>query len=171
MNEKNYPEPKKEEIVKIFKPSVMTFAIPVFILLLSIIYYFQVDGKITVKELFFANAFVLIVTFLNYLKYKIVLTKKRVFIYQGLDKRRSIAWDLARDLDRVEFKSGLIGTVLNFGNLYFVNREEKVFTLKQVDSLKKIISEIVLLREERLEKIKRGYVSEILQQQSKIEKI
>lgn len=123
----------KQEKIAEFKisKSIFIFEIILFIILIYSIFF----NKLNIFQTILAIISLLIFTSIDFLKFyktKIILTNKKIYILDKILKTKN-SLDLVKDLQYFRINQNILGKLLNYGTLEFVNMENKIYKIKDIE--------------------------------------
>lgn len=151
MAKKNQPE-----LIYSAGISVFIYTFPVCLLLFCLI-FLVLNGLGTVFYLLIGCS---IISFISntptFLGRRIVLTKYKLYIFQG--KTKLISWTIIGDFDGIDYKQSKLGKFFDYGDLYFTNIEGKVIQVKAVKNCLQAFEKIVLHYEKLAKEVDPTYI-------------
>lgn len=145
---------KKPEIILESKTSVSIFFYPVLFLLITLYYTFFIE-KSKHLLILLPIIFIFITYFFSVYGKKILLTSKKIYIYNR--NKKIISWLFLEDLDYIKYEQTKINKIFKSGTLIIINKKKEMYSYNHLSNVADIYQKILDIIEDELQKIDPNY--------------
>ncbi len=135
--------------------SIYIFIFPVVVLILSLVYIFNFATAKNNIIVMLVSVPLFIISGLNYLNKKIILTKST--LYHFLNKKCNFSVKLTEDFKILYVEQDRLGKLLNYGTVYIFNNKDEFVEYKYLDDPLNFKKKFVKVYVEEMKKIDPSY--------------
>lgn len=148
---------KKNQAIPIYTSmsSKFIFSTPISLFIFAIIYTLVQGASTVALFIFIFSGLSLLGVSLIYLKNKLIITKNKIYIFQG--KQKIVAWSFIEDFYCVDYKQSALGKLFNYGTLYISNHDNKFYLFKMIDNPIQAYDNIIIQYEKIQEALDPSY--------------
>ena len=123
---------KKPEIILEGKTNISVFFYPILFLLITLYYTFFIEKS---KHILIILPIVFLVISYYFSVYgkKILLTSKKIYVYQR--NKKIISWSFLEDLDYIKYEQTRINKIFRSGTLIIINKNKEMYSYNHLSNV------------------------------------